>query len=125
MAIIRGMMHQGAFLQPNSLSLNNFRGDLFDGLTAAVVALPLTPAFGVTSGPGPVADRPELAWAEVIQRAVSEHKHVIIVGMTFPVARMLGRLGILNRVRESELFKSRGEAVRGAISFLADSEAAA
>jgi len=35
--------------------LSNLRGDLFGGLTAAVVALPLALAFGVASGAGPVA----------------------------------------------------------------------
>jgi SulP family sulfate permease len=33
----------------------NLRGDLYGGLTAAVVALPLALAFGVSSGAGPVA----------------------------------------------------------------------
>lgn len=33
----------------------NIRGDLFGGLTAAVVALPLALAFGVSSGAGPIA----------------------------------------------------------------------
>lgn len=37
------------------LDLNNLRGDLFGGLTAAVVALPLALAFGVASGAGPIA----------------------------------------------------------------------
>ena len=35
--------------------LSNLRGDLFGGLTAAIVALPLALAFGVASGAGPVA----------------------------------------------------------------------
>lgn len=34
---------------------NNIRGDLFGGLTAAIVALPLALAFGISSGAGPVA----------------------------------------------------------------------
>ncbi|MEM5535470.1 SulP family inorganic anion transporter [Neptuniibacter pectenicola] len=33
----------------------NIRGDLFGGITAAVVALPLALAFGVSSGAGPIA----------------------------------------------------------------------
>jgi SulP family sulfate permease len=37
------------------LDLSNLRGDLFGGVTAAVVALPLALAFGVASGAGPVA----------------------------------------------------------------------
>ena len=36
----------------NRLSLRNFRGDFFGGLTAAIVALPLALAFGVSSGAG-------------------------------------------------------------------------
>jgi SulP family sulfate permease len=37
------------------LNLRNIRGDIYGGLTAAVVALPLALAFGVASGAGPVA----------------------------------------------------------------------
>jgi hypothetical protein len=43
---------------------------------------------------------------------------VIIVGMTFPVARLLGRLGALNRIRESELIGTRAEAVQAAANYL-------
>ncbi|MBT5414671.1 MAG: SulP family inorganic anion transporter, partial [Rhodospirillaceae bacterium] len=39
----------------NGFSLRNLRGDVFGGLTAAVVALPLALAFGVASGAGPIA----------------------------------------------------------------------
>lgn len=39
----------------NRLSLRNFRGDFFGGLTAAIVALPLALAFGVSSGAGAAA----------------------------------------------------------------------
>ena len=35
--------------------LKNLRGDIYGGLTAAVVALPLALAFGVASGVGPIA----------------------------------------------------------------------
>jgi SulP family sulfate permease len=37
------------------LTFSNLRNDLFGGLTAAIVALPLALAFGVASGAGPVA----------------------------------------------------------------------
>ncbi|HMN91878.1 MAG TPA: SulP family inorganic anion transporter [Hydrogenophaga sp.] len=37
------------------LHFNNLRGDLFGGVTAAIVALPLALAFGVASGAGPIA----------------------------------------------------------------------
>jgi SulP family sulfate permease len=37
------------------ISLSSLRGDIFGGVTTAVVALPLALAFGVTSGLGPIA----------------------------------------------------------------------
>lgn len=41
-------------MQPPYIS-SNLRGDIFGGVTAAVVALPLALAFGVASGAGPLA----------------------------------------------------------------------
>ncbi|PKI14068.1 sodium-independent anion transporter [Colwellia sp. 12G3] len=39
----------------NKISLKHLRGDVFGGLTAAVIALPLALAFGVSSGAGAIA----------------------------------------------------------------------
>lgn len=39
----------------NGLHFNNLRGDIYGGLTAAVVALPLAMALGAASGVGPIA----------------------------------------------------------------------
>ncbi|MCD8514911.1 MAG: SulP family inorganic anion transporter, partial [Burkholderiaceae bacterium] len=39
----------------HGLHFHNLRGDIFGGLTAAIVALPLSLAFGVASGAGPIA----------------------------------------------------------------------
>jgi SulP family sulfate permease len=39
----------------NNIHFRNLRGDLFGGVTAAIVSLPLALAFGVASGTGPVA----------------------------------------------------------------------
>jgi sulfate permease, SulP family len=39
----------------NDIRLNNLRGDIFGGLTAAIIALPMALAFGVASGAGPAA----------------------------------------------------------------------
>jgi SulP family sulfate permease len=49
--------HQSALhkFRINPIGLGNFRGDLFGGVTAAIVALPLAIAFGVASGAGAVA----------------------------------------------------------------------
>lgn len=40
---------------PNTLGVANLRGDLFGGITTAIIALPLALAFGVASGAGPIA----------------------------------------------------------------------
>jgi SulP family sulfate permease len=42
-------------LIPNKLSLQSISGDVYGGLTAAIVALPLALAFGVASGAGAIA----------------------------------------------------------------------
>lgn len=39
----------------NHINTNNIKGDVFGGLTAAVIALPLALAFGVSSGAGAIA----------------------------------------------------------------------
>lgn len=39
----------------NHIHFKNLRGDLFGGVTAAIISLPLALAFGVASGAGPVA----------------------------------------------------------------------
>ena len=39
----------------NTINLKNWRGDVFGGITAAVVSLPMALAFGVASGAGPAA----------------------------------------------------------------------
>lgn len=38
----------------NKIGIENLRGDLFGGITAAIVALPLALAFGVASGAGAI-----------------------------------------------------------------------
>ena len=63
-----------------------------------------------------------LALEQVIDHAIDQNRHVIIVGMTYAVARLLGRLGALNRVRASELIASRAEAIQAAADFLAQKE---
>jgi SulP family sulfate permease len=39
----------------NHIHFRNLRGDIFGGLTAAIISLPLALAFGVASGAGPIA----------------------------------------------------------------------
>ena len=37
----------------NQIETRNLRGDIFGGVTAAIISLPLALAFGVASGAGP------------------------------------------------------------------------
>jgi len=60
-----------------------------------------------------------LALEEVIQQATEAHKTVFIVGLTYPVARLMGRMGCLDQVREAERFEARPDAVRAAVELLA------
>ncbi|MEM9770299.1 MAG: SulP family inorganic anion transporter, partial [Cyanobacteria bacterium P01_D01_bin.73] len=39
----------------NRLNFNNLKGDLFGGVTAAIISLPMALAFGVATGLGPIA----------------------------------------------------------------------
>lgn len=39
----------------NTINFRNLRGDIFGGVTAAIISLPLALAFGVASGVGPIA----------------------------------------------------------------------
>lgn len=55
MVILNNSSRVGEMNFVNGLHFNNIRGDIYGGLTAAVVALPLALAMGVSSGAGPVA----------------------------------------------------------------------
>jgi len=66
-----------------------------------------------------VDGRAALALEEVIQQASDAGRTVFIVGLTYPVARLMGHMGCLDQVRETERFDSRPEAVRAAVDLLA------
>ena len=59
-----------------------------------------------------------LALEEIIQRAESRGQCILMVGLSLPVARLLGRLGVLDVVKETSRFHTRLDAVRGAIDAL-------
>ena len=59
-----------------------------------------------------------LALEEVIQQATDAGKTVFIVGLTYAVARLMGHMGCLDQVRETERFESRPDAVRAAVALL-------
>ena len=49
----------------NGLNFNNLRGDIYGGITAAVIALPLALAFSVSSGAGPIAGLYRAVFADI------------------------------------------------------------
>ena len=59
-----------------------------------------------------------LTLEEIIQRALDVEQQVLVVGMQFGVARVLGRLGALDGVREATRFSTRIEAIRAATTNL-------
>ncbi len=59
-----------------------------------------------------------LTLEEIIQRAVDADQETLIVGMQFGVARVLGRLGVLDRVREATRFPTMIDALRAARKML-------
>jgi SulP family sulfate permease len=59
-----------------------------------------------------------LTLEEIIQRALDANQEVLVVGMQFGVARVLGHLGALDGVREATRFSTRIEAIRAALESL-------
>ena len=55
MSIVKRLVPSVVGILRSGYTAENLRGDIFGGLTAAVVALPLALAFGVASGAGPIA----------------------------------------------------------------------
>ena len=63
-----------------------------------------------------------LTLEEIIQRASDVDQEVLIVGMQFGVARVLGRLGAIDGVREATRFSTRIEAIATAVQLLQDAD---
>jgi len=59
-----------------------------------------------------------LALETVIDVALDHGKHVVLIGMSFHVARLLTRLGAVGRIRESERHESRAAGVAAASAWL-------
>jgi SulP family sulfate permease len=57
-----------------------------------------------------------LALEEIVDQGVSAGKEVLMVGLSAPVARLLGQMGILERFKETTRFTARREA----LSYAAD-----
>ncbi|EED35959.1 permease protein of sulfate transporter [Luminiphilus syltensis NOR5-1B] len=55
-----------------------------------------------------------LALESAIQRALDANREVFLIGMRYRVARVLGQLGSLDRVKETQRFLSRREALEAA-----------
>lgn len=61
-----------------------------------------------------------LTLEEIIQRAKDADQEVLVVGMQFGVARVLGRLGILDEVRDTVRFSARLPALDAAMRIISD-----
>jgi SulP family sulfate permease len=61
-----------------------------------------------------------LTLEEIMQRALDADQEVLVVGMQFNVARVLGRIGALDDLRETMRFSTRIEAIEVARKILAD-----
>ena len=53
-----------------------------------------------------------LALEEIVDQAVSAGREVLMVGLSAPVARLLGQMGILERFKETTRFATRREALQ-------------
>jgi SulP family sulfate permease len=53
-----------------------------------------------------------LALEEIVDQSVSAGQDVLMVGLSAPVARLLGQMGILERFKETTRFVTRREALR-------------
>ena len=65
-----------------------------------------------------------LALEEIVDQAVSGGKEVLMVGLSAPVARLLGQMGILDRFKETTRFPTRREALEYAAHHEGDTDTA-
>ncbi|MDH4107149.1 MAG: SulP family inorganic anion transporter [Gammaproteobacteria bacterium] len=63
-----------------------------------------------------------LALEEIIQRAEASGQRVFMVGLSLPVARLLGRIGVLDVIKETSRFHTRAEAIAAALDALGATE---
>jgi len=59
-----------------------------------------------------------LALEELIQRALQSDQEVLLIGLNYPVARLLSRLGSLDLIKETHRFGSRIEGLAAAVDLL-------
>jgi SulP family sulfate permease len=55
---------------------------------------------------------------ELIQRAVDDGREVMIVGLSFPVARVLTQTGSLELIKDTRRFATRKSALEAALSIV-------
>jgi SulP family sulfate permease len=63
-----------------------------------------------------------LALEEIVDQAVTNGKEVLLVGLSAPVARLLGQMGIIERFKETTRFTTRREALNYAVEHLSAPE---
>jgi SulP family sulfate permease len=66
-----------------------------------------------------------LALEEIVDQAVTAGKEVLMVGLSVPVARLMGQMGILDRFKETTRFPTRRAALDFAAEYVRDPAKAA
>jgi SulP family sulfate permease len=61
-----------------------------------------------------------LALEEIIQYATESGRHVLLIGLNFHVARLLSRMKILDKVKETARFATRREALEAAVALTSE-----
>jgi len=64
-----------------------------------------------------------LALEEIVDQAIAAGKEVLVVGLSAEVARLLGRMGMLDRFKATTRFPTRREALAYAADFIRDRNA--
>jgi SulP family sulfate permease len=64
-----------------------------------------------------------LALEEIIQYATESGRHVLMIGLNLHVARLLSRMGILDKVKDTARFPTRREALEAAVALTSEAPA--
>ncbi len=59
-----------------------------------------------------------LALEEIVERAAGEGKHIVLAGLSADVARMMSRMGVIDRFHATDRFANRRDALESAARFL-------
>jgi SulP family sulfate permease len=118
----------------NKIHFRNLKGDIFGGVTAAVIALPMALTFGVASGAGASNDyqalvlhlsevpilgvTSALALENAIKEASEKERQVFLVGVSGQTEKRLRKLGVMDKVPPENIFGDRTTALQQAVNYV-------